>query len=270
MLPINPQPADTGVSYSLSADLMTAAQLLREAAQEGAASAGGSDGNTDSSDGDSDSTDNSDDDSDTSSDSSGEDGYYDEDGDFIYYTSGRVSDTDYKVDFLTVRTPKNRTDSTVSAGEVVLLDNENTDSGDSTDSTDGSGSTDTAVTDTIVTDAATVQLSFRLLVNSDNAFKDVYKRQDQYNEKLEKTCVGADNGGFGRAQRLHVPIWTGKRRRRRTGRQRGCVGRVFRSGVVSLGHNAQSGHGRHRGQQHEMCIRDSRCAVRGGHRDERC
>ncbi|MFR4413898.1 MAG: hypothetical protein ACLT4C_00615 [Butyricicoccus sp.] len=42
--------------------------------------------------------------------------------------------------------------------------------GDSTDSTDGSGSTDTAVTDTIVTDAATVQL-FRLLVNSDNAFK---------------------------------------------------------------------------------------------------
>ncbi len=38
---------------SLSADLMTAAQLLREAAQEGAASAGGSDGNTDSSDGDS-------------------------------------------------------------------------------------------------------------------------------------------------------------------------------------------------------------------------
>ena len=66
-------------------------------------------------------------------------------------------------------TPKNRTDSTVSDGEVVLLDNENTDSGDSTDSTDGSGST--AVTDTIVTDAATVQLSFRLLVNSDNAFK---------------------------------------------------------------------------------------------------
>ena len=53
----------------------------------------------------------------------------------------------------------------------MLLDNENTDSGDSTDSTDGSGSTDTAVTDTIVTDAATVQLSFRLLVNSDNAFK---------------------------------------------------------------------------------------------------
>ena len=48
VLPINPQPADTGVSYSLSADLMTAAQLLREAAQEGAASAGGSDGNTDS------------------------------------------------------------------------------------------------------------------------------------------------------------------------------------------------------------------------------
>lgn len=94
--PINPQPADTGVSYSLSADLMTAAQLLREAAQEGAASAGGSDGNTDSSDGDSDSTDNSDDDSDTSSDSSEEDGYYDEDGDFIYYTSGRASDTDYK------------------------------------------------------------------------------------------------------------------------------------------------------------------------------
>ena len=40
VLPINPQPADTGVSYSLSADLMTAAQLLREAAQEGAASAG--------------------------------------------------------------------------------------------------------------------------------------------------------------------------------------------------------------------------------------
>lgn len=39
VLPINPQPADTGVSYSLSADLMTAAQLLREAAQEGAASA---------------------------------------------------------------------------------------------------------------------------------------------------------------------------------------------------------------------------------------
>lgn len=36
VLPINPQPADTGVSYSLSADLMTAAQLLREAAQEGA------------------------------------------------------------------------------------------------------------------------------------------------------------------------------------------------------------------------------------------
>ena len=171
VLPINPQPADTGVSYSLSADLMTAAQLLREAAQEGAASAGGSGGNTDSSDGDSDSTDNSDDDSDTSSDSSEEDGYYDEDGDFIYYTSGRASDTDYKVDFLTVRTPKNRTDSTVSDGEVVLLDNENTDSGDSTDSTDGSGSTDTAVTDTIVTDAATVQLSFRLLVNSDNAFK---------------------------------------------------------------------------------------------------
>ena len=33
VLPINPQPADTGVSYSLSADLMTAAQLLREAAQ---------------------------------------------------------------------------------------------------------------------------------------------------------------------------------------------------------------------------------------------
>ena len=98
-------------------------------------------------------------------------GYYDEDGDFIYYTSGRASDTDYKVDFLTVRTPKKRTDSTVSDGEVVLLDNENTDSGDSTDSTDGSGSTDTAVTDTIVTDAATVQLSFRLLVNSDNAFK---------------------------------------------------------------------------------------------------
>ena len=30
VLPINPQPADTGVSYSLSADLMTAAQLLRE------------------------------------------------------------------------------------------------------------------------------------------------------------------------------------------------------------------------------------------------
>ena len=86
---------------------MTAAQLLREAAQEGAASAGGSGGNTDSSDGDSDSTDNSDDDSDTSSDSSEEDGYYDEDGDFIYYTSGRASDTDYKVDFLTVRTPKN-------------------------------------------------------------------------------------------------------------------------------------------------------------------
>ena len=171
VLPINPQPADTGVSYSLSADLMTAAQLLREAAQEGAASAGGSGGNTDSSDGDSDSTDNSDDDSDTSSDSSEEDGYYDEDGDFIYYTSGRASDTDYKVDFLTVRTPKNRTDSTVSDGEVVLLDNENTDSGDSTDSTDGSGSTDTAVTDTIVMDAATVQLSFRLLVNSDNAFK---------------------------------------------------------------------------------------------------
>ena len=171
VLPINPQPADTGVSYSLSADLMTAAQLLREAAQEGAASAGGSDGNTDSSDGDSDSTDNSDDDSDTSSDSSGEDGYYDEDGDFIYYTSGRASDTDYKVDFLTVRTPKKRTDSTVPDREAVLLDNENTDSGDSTDSTDGSGSTDTAVTDTIVTDAATVQLSFRLLVNSDNAFK---------------------------------------------------------------------------------------------------
>ena len=48
VLPINPQPADTGVSYSLSADLMTAAQLLREAAQEGAASAGGSGGNTDS------------------------------------------------------------------------------------------------------------------------------------------------------------------------------------------------------------------------------
>ena len=124
VLPINPQPADTGVSYSLSADLMTAAQLLREAAQEGAASAGGRGGNT-----------------------------------------------DYKVDFLTVRTPKNRTDSTVSDGKIVLLDNENTDSGDSTDSTDGSGSTDTAVTDTIVTDAATVQLSFRLLVNSDNAFK---------------------------------------------------------------------------------------------------
>lgn len=59
VLPINPQPADTGVSYSLSADLMTAAQLLREAAQEGAASAGGSGGNTDSSDGDSDSTDGS-------------------------------------------------------------------------------------------------------------------------------------------------------------------------------------------------------------------
>ena len=119
VLPINPQPADTGVSYSLSADLMTAAQLLREAAQEGAASAGGSGGNTDSSDGDSDSTDNSDDDSDTSSDSSEEDGYYDEDGDFIYYTSGRASDTDYKVDFLTVRTPKSRIDSTISDGEVA-------------------------------------------------------------------------------------------------------------------------------------------------------
>ena len=66
--------------------------------------------------------------------------HLDEDGDFIYYTSGRASDTDYKVDFLTVRTPKNRTDSTVSDGEVVLLDNENTDSGNSTDSTDGSGS----------------------------------------------------------------------------------------------------------------------------------
>lgn len=92
VLPINPQPADTGVSYSLSADLMTAAQLLREAAQEGASSAGSSDSSTDSSDG-------------------------------------------------------------------------------GSDSTDGSGSTDTAVTDTIVTDAATVQLSFRLLVNSDNAFK---------------------------------------------------------------------------------------------------
>ena len=118
VLPINPQPADTGVSYSLSADLMTAAQLLREAAQEGAASAGGSGGNTDSSDGDSDSTDNSDDDSDTSSDSSEEDGYYDEDGDFIYYTSGRASDTDYKVDFLTVRTPKSRIDSTISDGEA--------------------------------------------------------------------------------------------------------------------------------------------------------
>ena len=102
VLPINPVvPADTGVSYSLSADLMTAAQLLRQAAQEGAASAGGSDGNTDSSEkialnmammikdlglrGGS---------------------YDDEDGDFIYYTSGRASDTHYKVDFLTVRTPK--------------------------------------------------------------------------------------------------------------------------------------------------------------------
>ena len=167
VLPINPQPADTGVSYSLSADLMTAAQLLREAAQEGASSAGSSDSSTDSSDGGSDSTDSSDDDADSSE----EDGYYDEDGDFIYYTSGRAVDTDYKVDFLTVRTSKNRTDSTVSDGKAVLLDNENTDSGDSTDSTDGSGSTDTTVTDTIVTDAATVQLSFRLLVNSDNAFK---------------------------------------------------------------------------------------------------
>ena len=164
VLPINPQPADTGVSYSLSADLMTAAQLLRT---EIASSAGSSDSSTDSSDGGSDSTDGSDDDADSSE----EDGYYDEDGDFIYYTSGRASDTDYKVDFLTVRTPKSRIDSTISDGEVVLLDNENTDSGDSTDSTDGSGSTDTAVTDTIVTDAATVQLSFRLLVNSDNAFK---------------------------------------------------------------------------------------------------
>ena len=75
------------------------------------------------------------------------------------------------MDFLTVRTSKNRTDSTVSDGKAVLLDNENTDSGDSTDSADNSGSTDTTVTDTIVTDAATVQLSFRLLVNSDNAFK---------------------------------------------------------------------------------------------------
>ena len=123
----------------------------------------------------------------------------------------RQSDTDYKVDFLTVRTSKNRTDSTVSDGKAVLLDNENTDSGDSTDSTDGSGSTDTTVTDTIVTDAATVQLSFRLLVNSDNAFKvaaakqvaaswnslngvnavsythlDVYKRQSQYLPSSER------------------------------------------------------------------------------------
>ncbi len=67
-----------------------------------------------------------------------EDGYYDEDGDFIYYTSGRASDTDYKVDFLTVRTPKKPTDSTVSDGEVVLWTMRNTDSGDSTDSADNS------------------------------------------------------------------------------------------------------------------------------------
>ena len=184
VLPVNPQPADTGVSYSLSADLMTAAQLLREAAQEGAASADSTDSSSDSSDNSdesSDSTDNSgdsgdnSDNSDSSSDNSDEDGYYDEDGDFIYYTSGRAVDTDYKVDFLTVRTPKNQTDSTVSDGKVVLLDNENTDSGDSTDTTDNSGSadtsTDTAKTDIVLTDAATVQLSFRLLVNSDNAFK---------------------------------------------------------------------------------------------------
>lgn len=174
VLPVNPQPADTGVSYSLSADLMTAAQLLREAAQESAASADNNSDSTDNSDGSSDSTDNSgdsgdsSDNSDTSSDYSEEDGYYDEDGDFIYYTSGRAVDTDYKVDFLTVHTPKSRTDSTVSDGKVVLLDNENTDSGDSTDN---SASTDTAKTDIVLTDAATVQLSFRLLVNSDNAFK---------------------------------------------------------------------------------------------------
>ena len=180
VLPVNPQPADTGVSYSLSADLMTAAQLLREAAQEGAASADSTDSSSDASDNSdesSDSTDNSGDSGDNSdnSDNSDEDGYYDEDGDFIYYTSGRAADTDYKVDFLTVHTLKNQTDSTVSDGKVVLLDNENTDSGDSTDSTDNSGSadtsSDTAKTDIVLTDAATVQLSFRLLVNSDNAFK---------------------------------------------------------------------------------------------------
>mgnify|MGYP000314406823 CR=1 FL=1 len=167
VLPINPQPADTGVSYSLSADLMTAAQLLREAAQEGASSAGSSDSSTDSSDGGSDSTDGSDDDADSSE----EDGYYDR-GRRLYLLYERPGER-YRLQggFLTVRTPKSRIDSTISDGEVVLLDNENTDSGDSTDSTDGSGSTDTAVTDTIVTDAATVQLSFRLLVNSDNAFK---------------------------------------------------------------------------------------------------
>mgnify|MGYP000467811598 CR=1 FL=1 len=84
VLPINPQPADTGVSYSLSADLMTAAQLLREAAQEGASSAGSSDSSTDSSDGGSDSTDSSDDDSDSSE----EDGYYDEDGVWRSHAAG--------------------------------------------------------------------------------------------------------------------------------------------------------------------------------------
>ena len=134
VLPVNPQPTDTGLDFSMSSDTTKAVRLLREAAKNGAVSAPDTQN-----------------DSGNTGDSSGyseEDGYYDEDGDFIYYQS--ASDTAYTPELLTVRTPSD-TDSVLADGKIVLLDTQ-------TDSHAAAGTTG-------------LKLSFRLLVNADNAFK---------------------------------------------------------------------------------------------------
>lgn len=136
-LPVNPQPTVSGLTYSLSADMMTAVSCLREAAQDSAVSDGS--GQTDSAD-----------DTEESSEPSEEDGYYDEDGDFIYYQN--ASDTEYTAEPLDVR----RSADTAESVKVIQLDN-----------------TTAAAADT----TAGVKISFHLLVNSDNAFKTAAAQQ---------------------------------------------------------------------------------------------
>ena len=148
VLPVNPQPQDDSLTYSMAADLMTAAQYLREAVQNSdavPADSGAEDASEETEE-----SEESGDASSEDSEPSEEDGYYDEDGDFIYYQ--RAEHTAGAPELLTANVSAG-TDTAVSDGKVVLLD------------------TKTSDTSAAVSSTAKINLSFRLLVNSDNAFK---------------------------------------------------------------------------------------------------
>ena len=137
VLPVNPQPRDSGLSINLSADPNGAAQLLREALQAGGSEDGSGDEDT------------------------ADEGYYDEEtGEYVEpdTTEEDTSDEGYYDE---------------ETGEYIEPDTADEDTADQGYYDEETGEyiePDSSSTPAVGADAETV-LSIRLLVNSDNAFK---------------------------------------------------------------------------------------------------